>query len=72
MRLSPKDLYALRRAHLLAERKALVAQLAHHSLQRLTLELERRYALLAREARLDIHTGLIQRDDTGTEATEAR
>ncbi|MFQ5873024.1 MAG: hypothetical protein ACE5JL_04395 [Dehalococcoidia bacterium] len=64
MRVSPKDLYALRKAHLLAERKALVAQLAQHSLKHLTLELERKYSLLAKSAQLDVNTGIIQEDET--------
>ncbi|MEE9198470.1 MAG: hypothetical protein V3U26_01595 [Dehalococcoidia bacterium] len=69
MRLSPKDLYAIRRAHLLAEHKALAAQLANHSVKQLTLELERRYALLSKNARLDINTGEI-REEGATPMTE--
>ena len=65
MRLSPKDLYALRRTQLLAERKALVAQLAQHSFKRLILEMERRYGLLAKDIILDIHTGIISEDGQG-------
>lgn len=58
-RLSPRELYALRRAHLEAQEKALVAQMAQQRLQRLTLELERRYRLLSRGATLDLATGVI-------------
>ena len=72
MRVYPKDLYALRRAHLLAERKALVAQLAHHSLKRLTLELERKYDLLASDARLDANTGMISREGATSDTGEAK
>ena len=72
MRLSPKDLYALRKAHLLAERKALVAKLAHHSLEHLTLEVERKYNLLAKDARLDIDTGVVQEDGNPSNGGEAQ
>ena len=59
MRVSHYDLYSLRKAHLLAERKVLVAQLAQHSLKRFTLEMERKYRLLGKDGRLDMNTGLI-------------
>lgn len=58
-RLSPKDLYALRRAQLTAERKALAAQFAQHALRQLLFQLEARYGLLAADATLDIATGRI-------------
>lgn len=58
-RLLPRDLYRLRRAHLLAQRAALRAQFAQHQLQEMSLELERRYGLLTREAVLDVGTGRI-------------
>jgi hypothetical protein len=59
LRLRPSDLYRLRRAHLRAEAEALAAQRAQLYLRRLLLDLERRYGLLAREATLDIATGII-------------
>ena len=57
--LTPRDLYRLRHSYLLTQRAALRAQYAQHQLQELTLELERRYELLTREAALDIRTGII-------------
>ncbi len=62
MRLSPRDLYILRRTQLLVERKALAAQFAQHSFKRLILEMERRYGLLDKEMIIDIHTGIISED----------
>jgi hypothetical protein len=59
MRMKPKDLYRLRRMQLHAQRQTLQAQMAHHRLQEFTLELERQYDLLAREATLNVHTGEI-------------
>ncbi len=58
-RLSVRDLWRLRRAHLAAQRARLRLQDAEQSLRELALELERRYGLLGTAAALDIHTGLI-------------
>ena len=57
--MNPKDLYRLRRMQLYAQRSGLLAQFAQQRLQELTLELERRYGLLAREATLNTRTGEI-------------
>ena len=59
MQLTSRDLYRLRRAHLLAQRATLRAQFAQHQLQELSLDLERRYGLLTRQAVLDVQTGTI-------------
>lgn len=59
MRLSARDLYRLKRAHLEAQRSALRAQLAHQSLQELVLELQRRYGLLGEVVTLEPTTGLL-------------
>ena len=59
MQITPRDLYRLRHARLLAQRAALRAQFAQQQLQELSLDLERRYGLLTREAVLDIQTGAI-------------
>ena len=66
-KVTPKDLYALRKAYLLAERKDLVSRLAHCKLKRLTLEMERKYALLTSNARLDINSGSILTADVEEE-----
>lgn len=59
MRVSPKDLYTLRRAKLFAERRALEAQLAQNQAQTLLLEMERKYGLLGGNFTLDVATGRI-------------
>lgn len=59
MQLTPRDLYRLRRAHLMARRTALRAQHAQQQLDELSLEMERRYGLLTRDAALDMKTGVI-------------
>ena len=59
MKLSSRDLYAIRKAQLLAERKTLVAQLAQHSVRCLSLEIERKYDLLGKDVQLDVATGVI-------------
>jgi len=59
VKLAAAELYRLRRQHLVAERMALLARLAHNRLKAEMLELERRYQLLATEARLDPNTGQI-------------
>ena len=61
-RLSVRDLWRLRRAHLAVQRARLHLQDAEQSLRELALELERRYGLLGTAAALDIHTGLIVPD----------
>ena len=59
MQLTPRDLYRLRRAHLMARRAALRAQHAQQQLDEMSLEMERRYGLLTREAVLDLKTGAV-------------
>ena len=59
MQLTPRDLYRLRRTKLMAQRAALRAQLAQQQVQELSLELERRYGLLAQQAVLDLETGVV-------------
>jgi len=59
MQITPRDLYRLRHVRLLAQRAALRAQFTQQQLQELSLELERRYGLLTREAVLDVQTGTI-------------
>ena len=59
MKLAAAELYRLRRQHLVTERMSLLARLAHNRLKAEMLELERKYQLLATEARLDPHTGQI-------------
>lgn len=59
MQLTPRDLYRLRHARLVAQRATLRAQLAQQQVHELSLEMERRYGLLAKEAALDIQTGII-------------
>ncbi len=64
MRMSPQDLYRLRRASLEVQRSALRAQLAHQALQELVLEVQRRYGLLGNEVPtkvgVEAHTGIMQ------------
>ncbi len=57
VQLTARDLYRLRKARLLAQRAALRAQWAQHQFQELSLEMERRYDLLAKDAVLDVQTG---------------
>lgn len=59
MRMKSRDLYRLRRMQLHAQRCWLQAQMAQQRLQECSLELERQYELLAREATLNVHTGEI-------------
>ncbi len=66
VQLTTRDLYRLRHVRLLAQRAALRAQYAQQQLQELTLELERRYGLLAKEAVLDVQTGIITASPTAT------
>ena len=59
MRLKPRDLYRLRLAQLQVKRTTLRVHLAQQELERLALELERRYELLAKDAILNVQTGVI-------------
>lgn len=59
MQLMPRDLYRLRRTHLMSRRAALRAQYAQQQFDELSLEMERRYGLLTRDAVLDMKTGVI-------------
>ncbi len=59
MQITPRDLYRLRHARLLAQRADLRAQFARQQLQEISLDLERRYGVLTTEAVLDIETGVI-------------
>jgi len=59
LRMAPRDLYRLRRAHLMARRANLRAQYAQQQLDEMSLELERRYGLLAKDATLDMKSGAI-------------
>ncbi|MBI2171761.1 MAG: hypothetical protein HYU30_07050 [Chloroflexi bacterium] len=68
MRMKSRDLYRLRRMQLYAQRCWLQAQMAQQRLQECTLELERRYDLLAREATLNVHTGEITLSTMGEAA----
>ena len=69
-RISPKELYLLRRAQLEAERKALAADLARQAVKEFLLNLERKYGLLGKEGYVDIHTGSIKevRDEFDSDA----
>lgn len=60
-KVSPLELYRLRWLTLYADKKALEAQRAQNMVRELLLRLEAKYCLLASEASLDIHTGLIIR-----------
>lgn len=62
MKASSRDLYAIRKAELTAERKALLAQVSHLVLKELVLEMERKYGLLGQQAAIDVHTGEISTD----------
>ena len=67
---SVRDLHRLRRASLQVREAGLRAQMAQHQLDVLTLELERRYGLLGREATLDVHTGRITESSSWAEPQE--
>lgn len=60
MRISPRDLYRLRRAHLEARNAVLRLEMARHRLGELLLEMERRYGLLGSRGTIDIHTGEVR------------
>ena len=70
MKLAAAELYRLRRQHLVTERMALLARLAHNRLKAEVLELERKYQLLATDATLDPYTGQIVNAEE--EASEPR
>ena len=74
--LSPEDRYQLRKAQMDADKRALEAQKAQQELERLTLELEHRYGLLAEGRSIDPRTATIQgsspaRRSNGKESPEA-
>ena len=58
--LSPDDHYQLRKAQNLADKKALEAQRAQGELERLVLELEHKYDLIADGRTIDPRTASIQ------------
>ncbi|MBF8267219.1 MAG: hypothetical protein HW388_727 [Dehalococcoidia bacterium] len=60
MKLSPKDLYRLRLAQLVAQRGALRAQQAEQTLRELVLEMEQQYGLLGTTSSIDVHTGEVR------------
>ena len=62
-KVSPRELYLLRRAQLHAEREALVAHLAQQAVKEFLLDLERKYGLLGKEGYLDIHSGIVKEVD---------
>ena len=57
--LGPEDRYRLRKAQMDADKKALEAQKAQQELERLVLELEHQYGLLADRKTLDPRTASI-------------
>ena len=74
--LSPEDHYQLRKAQMDADKKALEAQKARQELERLVLELEHRYNLLATRQTIDPKTAAIEgslptRKSNGKEPTLA-
>ena len=58
--LEPEDRYHLRKAQMDADRKALDAQKAQQELERLLLELEHQYGLLAEGRSIDPRAAAIQ------------
>ena len=58
--LSPEDQYHLRKAQMDADKKALEAQKAQQELERLVLELEHQYGLLAEGRSIDPRSASIQ------------
>ena len=57
--ISPDDRYLIRKSQMDADKKALEAQKAHQDLQRLILELERKYGLLGTGRTIDLHNAVI-------------
>lgn len=58
--LSPEDRYQLRKAQMDADKKSLEAQKAQQDLERLVLEMEHRYGLLAEGRSIDPRTITVQ------------
>ena len=71
MQITPRDLYRLRRTHLLAQRATLRAQYAQQQLQELTLDLEQRYGLLTKDAVMEMQTGIITLPPAGSNGHQA-
>tara|TARA_B100000749_G_C18150544_1_gene351604 strand:- start:273 stop:530 length:258 start_codon:yes stop_codon:yes gene_type:complete len=71
MELSPEDKYLLFKAQMDADRKALDAQKASHEVQRLSLEMEYRYGLLAEGSTIDPRTATT-RNSIGTRNLNGR
>ena len=74
--LSPEDFYQLRKSQMDADKRALEAQRAQQELERLVLELEHKYGLLAEGKSLDPRTAAIRggpsaRRGNGKESVEA-
>lgn len=65
MKLSSEDLYQLRKARLLAEKRALAAQQAEQGYQELLLEMEQRYGVLGKPTRIDLSLGEIMEETAG-------
>jgi len=63
MRVEANELFQIRVLLLAAEREALNAQLSQNEANRLLLELELKYGLLATDATLDIKTGKITQSE---------
>ena len=58
--LSAEDRYLVRKTQMDADKRALEAQRAQKELERLVLEMEHKYGLLASEKTLDPRTGTVQ------------
>ena len=76
LELTPEDRYQLRKAQMDADKRALEAQKAQQELERLTLELEHRYGLLADGRTIDPRAATVQgslptRRSNGKESAEA-
>ena len=71
MELSPEDKYLLFKAQMDADRKALDAQKASQDVQRLSLEMEYRYGLLAEGTTIDPRTATI-RNSIGARSLNGR
>ena len=57
---SPEDQYQLRRVQMIANKKALEAQRAQQELDRLVLDLEHKYAMLAAGRTVEAGSGIVQ------------
>lgn len=60
MRLTPEELHRLQAAHLVAEEKALEAQLARNRVRAILLDLDRTYGTVGSEVEVDVRTGLLR------------